>query len=197
MLTFAVLLNTKMLINMARNNNLKDKVILVAGGAKNLGGLLSHNLAVKGAKIAVHYNSPGTKADAEATLSDIKKAGGEAIIKQADLTVIKNIARIFDEAIAAFGGVDIAINTVGKVLKKPIAETTEEEYDSMSDINAKIAYFFIQEAGKKLNDNGKICRLPGKNSRDRNKTGIRHRFQSEYSSTSIKSSSDNLLIPRY
>ncbi|QIH35581.1 SDR family oxidoreductase [Sphingobacterium sp. DR205] len=140
---------------MARND-LNGKVVLIAGGAKNLGGLLSRNLAAKGAKIVVHYNSDSTKSDAENTLADINSAGGEAFIFQADLTNVKNITKLFDAAIERFGGVDIAINTVGKVLKKPFAETTEEEYDSMSDINAKVAYFFIQEAGKRLNDNGKI-----------------------------------------
>src|SRR5699024_8325912 len=58
-----------------------------------------------------------------------------------------------------FGNVDIAINTVGKVLKKPIAETTEEEFDSMADINSKSAYFFIKYAEKSMNDNGKIITL--------------------------------------
>ena len=140
---------------MARND-LNGKVVLIAGGAKNLGGLLSRNLAAKGAKIVVHYNRDSTKSDAENTLADINSAGGEAFIFQADLTNVKNITKLFDAAIERFGGVDIAINTVGKVLKKPFAESTEEEYDSMSDINAKVAYFFIQEAGKRLNDNGKI-----------------------------------------
>ena len=46
---------------------------------------------------------------------------------------------------------------MGKVLKKPFVETTEEEYDSMAAINSKAAYFFIQEAGRQLNDGGKIC----------------------------------------
>ncbi|NQD70888.1 SDR family oxidoreductase [Sphingobacterium shayense] len=140
---------------MARND-LKGKVVLITGGAKNLGGLLSRNFATKGAKVAIHYNSESTKSDAEKTLADITKSGGEALLFQADLTDVKNITKLFDAAIKQFGGVDIAINTVGKVMKKPFGETTEEEYDSMSDINSKIAYFFIQEAGKRLNDNGKI-----------------------------------------
>ena len=140
---------------MARND-LKEKVVLIAGGAKNLGGLLSRNFAAKGAKVVIHYNSDSTKADAEKTLADIVNAGGTAFIFQADLTDVKNISKLFDAAIEKFGGIDIAINTVGKVLKKPFTETTEAEYDSMSDINSKVAYFFIQEAGKKLNNNGKI-----------------------------------------
>jgi NAD(P)-dependent dehydrogenase (short-subunit alcohol dehydrogenase family) len=137
-------------------NDLKGKVVLIAGGAKNLGGLLSRNFASKGAKVAVHYNSNSTKADAEQTLADITNAGGEAFLFQADLTKVAHIAKLFEAAKEKFGGIDIAINTVGMVLKKPFLETTEAEYDTMFDINSKVAYFFIQEAGKHLNDNGKI-----------------------------------------
>ena len=140
-------------------NNLNGKVVLIAGGAKNLGGLLSRDFATKGAKVVIHYNSDSTKADAEKTLKDITNSGGEAIVFQADLTKIENIKHLFEEAKNKFGGVDIAINTVGMVLKKPFLDTTEEEYDTMFDINSKVAYFFIQEAGKSLNDNGKICTI--------------------------------------
>lgn len=137
-------------------NDLNGKTVLIAGGAKNLGGLLSRNFAQKGAKVAIHYNSDSTKADAEKTLEDIIAAGGEAFIFQADLTKVENIAKLFEATKEKFGGIDIAINTVGMVLKKPFLETTESDYDTMFDINSKVAYFFIQEAGKHLNDNGKI-----------------------------------------
>ncbi len=143
---------------MARND-LKGKIVLIAGGAKNLGGLLSRNFAERGAKLAIHYNSESTKTDAEKTLSDVQALGAEAFLFQGDLTNVKNITRFFDETISRFGGIDIAVNTVGKVLKKEYLSTTEAEYDSMADINSKVAYFFIQEAGKKLNDNGKICTI--------------------------------------
>lgn len=143
---------------MARND-VKGKVVLIAGGAKNLGGLLSRDFAAKGAKLVIHYNSEGTKADAEETLAVVQAAGAQAILFQADLTKIENISKLFDAAISQYGGIDIAINTVGKVLKKTIVDTTVDEYDNMSDINSKVAYFFIQEAGKKLNNNGKICTI--------------------------------------
>jgi NAD(P)-dependent dehydrogenase (short-subunit alcohol dehydrogenase family) len=140
-------------------NDLKGKVVLIAGGAKNLGGLISRNLAAKGAKLAIHYNSDKTKAEAEKTLADIKAGGGEAILLQGDLTKVGNVQKLFADAKARFGGIDIAINTVGMVLKKPFVDTTEADYDTMMAINAKQAYFFMQEAGKQLNDNGKICTI--------------------------------------
>ncbi|PWJ56905.1 NAD(P)-dependent dehydrogenase (short-subunit alcohol dehydrogenase family) [Dyadobacter jejuensis] len=139
--------------------NLKDKVVLIAGGGKNLGALLSKNFAVKGAKLAIHFNSDSSKAESEATLAMVQSLGAEAFLFQGDLTQISRVTQFFDETIAKFGGVDIAINTVGMVLKKPFSETTEAEYDTMFGVNSKAAYFFLQEAGKKLNDNGKICTI--------------------------------------
>ena len=69
------------------------------------------------------------------------------------------MAKLFDDAVAAVGRPDIAINTVGKVLKKPMLEISEAEYDEMSAVNAKSAFFFLKEAGRHVNDNGKICTL--------------------------------------
>ena len=140
-------------------HSLKNKVVLIAGGAKNLGGLLSKSMASKGAKVVIHYNSDKTKADAQKTLEAIQQSGGTAILFQADLTKIDNITKLFAKAKETFGQIDIAINTVGMVLKKPFSETTEQDYDTMMDVNAKQAYFFLQEAGKHLNENGKICTI--------------------------------------
>ncbi|RDI55930.1 SDR family oxidoreductase [Nocardia mexicana] len=135
---------------------LAGKSAIVAAGAKNLGGLISTGLAERGANVLVHYNSASSEADADKTVAAVEATGRKAVKFQADLTVPANVRRMFDTAVDAFGSVDIAINTVGKVLRKPITETTEAEYDSMFDINSKAAYFFLQEAGKRLNDGGKV-----------------------------------------
>ncbi len=141
------------------NQTLKGKVVVVGAGAKNLGGLVSQAFGADGANVVVHYNSDATKPAADETVQAVKAAGGDAFAIQGDLTKPANVATLFEQARSRFGGVDIAINTVGKVLRKPIVETTEEEYDSMFDINAKAAYFFIKEAGRNLNDNGKIITI--------------------------------------
>lgn len=143
---------------MARND-VNGKVVVIAGGAKNLGGLLSRDFAARGAKVAIHYNSTSTLPEAEETLAAIRATGGEAFLFQADLTKVDQITRLFEETKTRFGRIDIAVNTVGMVLKKPFLDTTEEEYDKMFDINAKVAYFFIREAGRVLQDNGKICTI--------------------------------------
>lgn len=136
------------------------KVVLIAGGAKNLGGLLARDFAQHGAKaVAIHYNSPSTQAAAEETVAAIRKAGAKAALFQANLTSAAAMEKLFADAIAAVGRPDIAINTVGKVLKKPIVEISEAEYDEMSAVNSKAAFFFLKEAARHVNDGGKIITL--------------------------------------
>lgn len=142
------------------DHSIKGKTALIAGGAKNLGGLLARDLAEQGARaIAIHYNSPASQADADETVAAIQALGAEAFAFQADLTTATAVESLFNDAKAALGAIDIAVNTVGKVLKKPIAEISEAEYDEMSAVNAKSAFFFLKEAGRTVSDNGKVCTL--------------------------------------
>lgn len=142
------------------DHKISGKTAIIAGGAKNLGGLIARDLARHGAKaVAIHYNSPASKADADATVAAIESLGARAVAFQADLTSAAAMTKLFEDAVAAIGRPDIAINTVGKVLKKPMADISEAEYDEMSAVNAKAAFFFLKEAGKHINDNGKIVTL--------------------------------------
>ncbi|WP_038881607.1 SDR family oxidoreductase [Serratia marcescens] len=142
------------------NHSIKGKTVLIAGGAKNLGGLIARDLAEQGAKAGViHYNSAASQAEAEKTVAAIQAAGAQGVALQADLTTAGAVEKLFADTVATVGRPDIAINTVGKVLKKPMVDISEAEYDEMTAVNAKTAFFFLKEAGKHLNDNGKICTL--------------------------------------
>lgn len=138
-------------------HTLQGKVAVIGGGEKNLGGLLSTEFARDGARVVVHYHNDREAADR--TVQEVEKAGSQAVAVQGDLTEVPHVRQLFDQAVDTFGGVDVAVNTTGMVLRKPILETTEAEYDQMFDINAKAAYFFLQEAGRRLNDHGKIVSL--------------------------------------
>ena len=141
-------------------HTIEGKTVLIAGGAKNLGGLIARDLAERGAKaIAIHYNSDATAAAAQETAAAITAAGVQAHAFQADLTSASAVTSLFDDAKAAMGSIDIAINTAGMVIKKPIPEITEADFDTIFAINAKTAFFFIQQAGVQLSDGGKIITL--------------------------------------
>jgi NAD(P)-dependent dehydrogenase (short-subunit alcohol dehydrogenase family) len=142
------------------DHSIKGKVVLIAGGAKNLGGLIARDLAAQGAKaVAIHYNSASSKTEADATVAAIRSAGAGALALQGNLSSAGAVEKLFADAVAAVGKPDIAINTVGKVLKKPFTDISEAEYDEMAAVNSKVAFFFLKEAGKHVNDSGKIVTL--------------------------------------
>ncbi len=141
------------------DQKLKGKIAVVGGASRNLGSLICKTLGAEGASVVVHYNSNSSKGPAEETVKAVKAAGGDAFSFQADLTKVPEVVKLFDEAIKRYKQLDIGVHTAGKVLKKPIVDTTEEEYDQMFAVNSKAAYFFIKEAAKHMKNGGKIITI--------------------------------------
>ena len=157
--------------------SLQGKVALITGGAKNLGALIAQEFAAIGASLALHYNSERTKNDADklGELLSQKFPNTKVSFYQGDLTTKAACDKLFDSVMKDFGKLDIVINTVGMVLKKPLAEVSEEEYDKMFEyvldcliveqalisisINSKAAFFIMQGAAKNITDEGRIVSL--------------------------------------
>lgn len=113
--------------------SLQGKVALITGGAKNLGAEIAKELAPLGAGLALHYNSAKSKNEAAKLEKELREKFPRSKVRfyQADLTTEAAVDGLFASVAADFGRVDIVVNTVGKVLKKPIAEVSEAEYDEM------------------------------------------------------------------
>lgn len=140
--------------------SLKGQTAIVTGGSKNLGAETVRELAKLGANLTIHYHSDSEKSNAESLSKEIKeKHGVDSIIVQGNLAVEKDAEKLFKETKAKFGGVDIAINNAGKVLKKPLGDISEAEYDSMFEINSKASFMFIKYAYEYVNNKGKIIFL--------------------------------------
>lgn len=139
---------------------LEGKVAVIAGGGKNLGALIARQFQQAGATgFLLHYNSDSSKADTEKTAAALKAKGADVITFQGDLAVVDNNTRMFDLARSHFGKVNVAINTAGVVIKKPILDVTEADYNKSFDANAKAAFFFIQQAGRVLEERGTIVTI--------------------------------------
>lgn len=112
---------------------LSGKVALVTGGVKNLGAEIALQLASEGSDLALHFNSANSLADAKKLKETLEKARSSIKVNvyQGDLTTASAVDKLFASVLKDFGKIDIVINTVGKVLKKPITDITEQEYDSM------------------------------------------------------------------
>lgn len=139
--------------------SLSGKVVVVAGASRNLGRLICETVAADGAAVVVHYNSESSAAKAQDVVAAVQKVGASAIAHRADLSRPDEVAGLFDAAEGEFGQVHAVVNTAGMVIKKPLVEATEAEYDEMFGVNAKAAFFTMQEAAKRVGDGGKIVTI--------------------------------------
>jgi 3-oxoacyl-[acyl-carrier protein] reductase len=136
---------------------LSGRVALVTGASKGIGAGIARALADEGASVVANYASD--KAGADNTVAEITKAGGKAVAIQADMSEVAGARRLVRETVQRFGRLDILVNNAGISLNKPLAETTEEEFDQIFALNAKGPYFAMQEAAKVIEDGGRIVNI--------------------------------------
>jgi NAD(P)-dependent dehydrogenase (short-subunit alcohol dehydrogenase family) len=144
---------------MSTQRELEGKVAIVTGSARNMGRAFAEALARQGADVVVHYHGAGSQADAEATAEAVRAQGVRAIVVAGDLAATATVKRLFDDTIGEFGRVDVVVNNAGMIVKKPFVEITEEDFDRSFGINAKAAFFVMQEAARRMSDGGRIINI--------------------------------------
>lgn len=138
---------------------LSGKVAIVTGARANLGRGFAVALARQGADIVVHYHRRETLAEAEETARLVQEQGSRAALVQGDLGQSEAVKRLFDTAFESFGRADILINNAGAIVKKPIAEVTDEDLERMININTRGNFLCMREAARRLADNGRIIHI--------------------------------------
>lgn len=138
--------------------SLKDKVAIVTGSSRGIGRAIAERFADDGAAVAVNYaHSAGEARD---VVAGIEAKHGKAIAIQADMGVVADIRRLFQETIAAFGHVDIVVNNAGSPGRPNlIAAVTEQEFDEVFAVYGRGPFFVMQEAARALPDGGRIINI--------------------------------------
>ncbi|ESP92429.1 MULTISPECIES: SDR family oxidoreductase [Pseudoalteromonas] len=141
------------------NTELKDKVVVITGGAKNMGQAFALNLAKQGCDIVIHYHSDHSFVEAEKTAQKITAMGQRALVIQGDLAQQSHVINLFTQTKEAYGKVDIVINNAGQISKKAFIDYTEDDFNRLFNINCKGAFFVMQQAAKFLEDNGRVINI--------------------------------------
>jgi 3-oxoacyl-[acyl-carrier protein] reductase len=134
-------------------DDLKGKRALVTGSSTGIGAAVAKELARLGAAVAIHGNKNADAAEAVAT--DIRAAGGKAVVVLGDVGDSATAQRIVDEAVAGLGGLDILINNAGAIHDRVTnANWDEAMYERVYDTNVrsvlavtKAAYPHLKAAG--------------------------------------------------
>lgn len=134
-----------------------NKVAIVTGASGGIGGAIAERLARDGFTTIVHY--AGNAAPAEALVARIENLGGRAVSAQADIADAAAVARLFDTAEAAFGGVDVLVNNAGVMQLATLAESEDALFDQQVAINLRGTFNTLREASRRLKDGGRIINI--------------------------------------
>jgi 3-oxoacyl-[acyl-carrier protein] reductase len=135
-------------------SNRNGKTAIVTGASGGIGSAVAERLARDGFAVIVNY--AGNAAAAEALVRKIESTGGRVIGAQANVADAAAVARVFDAAEAAFGGVDVLVNTAGTMDLAPVADSGDALFDKTVATNLKGTFNTLREAARRLRDGGRI-----------------------------------------
>lgn len=140
-----------------------QKIALVTGGSRGLGKNMALALAKKGNDVILTYNSK--KAEAEEVVAEIEALGQKAVALQFDASNVKSFNGFIAEVKLTLTDnwgredFDFLINNAGIGIHVNFADTTEEQFDLLNNIQFKGVYFLTQKALPIIADGGRIINL--------------------------------------
>jgi 3-oxoacyl-[acyl-carrier protein] reductase len=135
--------------------DLKGRGAIVTGSATGIGAAVARKLAQRGAKVAINYTK--SEAEAKATLAEIKREGGEAILAQGDVAKDADCRKIADLALKAFGRIDILVNNAGTTKfadHHNLDALTAEDFQAIYAVNVVGPYQMIRAVAQHMKQRG-------------------------------------------
>ncbi|HEV8716285.1 MAG TPA: glucose 1-dehydrogenase [Candidatus Binatia bacterium] len=106
---------------------LEGKVVIITGAARGQGAVAAELFAKEGARLFLSDILP----EGERVAAQITAQGGQALFMQADVSQESDAHQIAEQALAAFGRIDVLYNNAGIILGKPFQETTLAEWEQI------------------------------------------------------------------
>nr|WP_088314812.1 bifunctional aldolase/short-chain dehydrogenase [Kineosporia sp. R_H_3] len=147
------------LARLPRPKPLAARVALVTGAGSGIGRAIAHRLAAEGACVVV---ADLDEAAAQTVAAEIAagtkalRASDVALAVRSDVTSADDVAAAFAAGCLAFGGVDLVVNNAGLSISKPLADTTERDWDLQHDVMAKGSFLVSREAARVMTAQGRL-----------------------------------------
>lgn len=127
---------------------LEGKTAVVTGGDRGIGRALAIALAREGANIVVTYNT--NKDAAVKTSNDIERLGRRSLVFKVDVRSTSEIKNMINESTGKFGKIDILVNAAGICSLVGVLDMSEEEWDSVMDVNMKGTFLCSKYVAKEM-----------------------------------------------
>ena len=127
--------------------SVKDQVMLISGASRGIGLAVARGFAERGATVVM---SGRVKETIEQAAAEICPEGGITRAKVCDVADAAAGQQMVDEVIDEFGRIDTLVNCAGINKRMKVEDFTEEDYDSITDINIRGAFFMAQTVGRRM-----------------------------------------------
>lgn len=137
---------------------LANKTVVVTGGSRGVGKDIALTFAKLGANVVISGRDEQTL---NAALAELHSHNKDCIAVSGDLSQISAVRTLIETAAAKFGTIDVLVNNAGINIAKPALEVTEEDWDTVLDLNLKTAFFASQAAAPYMiaQKSGKIINI--------------------------------------
>ena len=138
---------------------LADRVALVTGGSRGIGGGIALKFAEEGCSVAI---ADVLATEGNKTAEEIAKKGVKGLFCQCDATDSKQVVNTVKQVISKFGKIDILVNNAGgQPTPMFTGDYTEEQWDKIVDLNLKSTFLFCKEIAPHMRENkyGKVINI--------------------------------------
>jgi 3-oxoacyl-[acyl-carrier protein] reductase/pteridine reductase len=118
--------------------------VLVTGAAKRIGRGLALALARAGAEVAITYR--GSRAEADATVADLREIGGKALGVACDVRDESSVQSAVRDTVNSLGGLDLLVNNAGAFETVPLEAISVEQWDAMFHTNTRGPFLVAKAA---------------------------------------------------
>jgi 2-deoxy-D-gluconate 3-dehydrogenase len=130
---------------------LDGTVALVTGAATGIGAAIATALAAAGADVACHGNA--RKPDA--TSQKVQSFGRRALSLRGDLARKETAAQLVEDTLSGLGRIDLLVNNAGTIRRAPAVEHSQEDFDTVLEVNLSSVFRLCQSAGRRMIRQGK------------------------------------------
>jgi NAD(P)-dependent dehydrogenase (short-subunit alcohol dehydrogenase family) len=130
---------------------LQGKVAVITGGGSGIGKATAIAFAREGARVVIGNRNVEA---GEATIRQIREAGGEGRFVRTDVTVAAQVQHLIESAVAAYGKLDCLFNNAGINMAGSVVDVSEADWDYTLDVNLKSVFLGSKYALPHLISNG-------------------------------------------
>lgn len=136
---------------------LTGKVAVITGGSRGIGAAAAKKLAEMGAHVAVTFSK--SDAAAQSIVDQAVKMGVKSKAYKVDHQNSAAVGKTISDIASDFGHIDILVNNAGIYDVKPLADTTDADFDRMFNVNVRSVFVAAREAIKHMPDGGRIINI--------------------------------------